>query len=83
MTPREAETFDQICKLDRDNTEAGDYAILIDEAHVYLNEQAVGEPPRKSIAIPRAVFSAFVDWYERGVVPKTDKRKSRIRKGKG
>jgi hypothetical protein len=76
MKPREAETFDQICAIDRDNTEVGDYWILIDEANVYLREQAKGESPTASIELPREVFNAFVDWYERGVVPKTDKRKN-------
>lgn len=72
MTPREADTFDQICDIDRDNTEMGDYSILVDENSVYLNEQAAGEAPTQSIAVPREVFNAFVDWYERGVVPKSD-----------
>lgn len=76
-TPRQATTFDQICKLERDNTEAGDYSILVDEARVYLSEQALGEAPTQSIEIPREVFNALVDWYERGKVPASDKRPKR------
>jgi hypothetical protein len=77
MTPREAETFDQICDLERDNTEIDDYAILVDEAYVYLNEQRVGESPTASIQIPREIFNALIDWYQRGVIPKSDKKGKR------
>lgn len=65
LSPKNARTFDQVCSLNRDNTEAGDYWILTDGDCVTLTQQAVGESPVGSVSIPRELFIRFINWYQR------------------
>jgi len=65
-TPQQAKTFEQICKLKRDNVESGDFWMTFDEGTVYLSEQPSGEKPKASIKIPRTVFNRFVRFWRTG-----------------
>ena len=66
MTPKEAKTFEQICKLPRDNVESGDFSIVLGSQEIYLAEQRPGEDRKQHIEIPRLNFNALVKWYLTG-----------------
>lgn len=48
--------FDQLCKLDRDNKEFGDFWVTVDGHEVTIAEQATGESLKQSISVPIPVF---------------------------
>ncbi len=56
-------TYEQICKLDRDNFSFGDFWIITDATTVSLAAQKLGESATQTITLPRRVFSRFVDEY--------------------
>lgn len=60
-------TYEQLCKMGRDNTTIEDFGFLVDAGsdYVYITEQPSGESPKQSITIPRKVFNRFVDFYLR------------------
>jgi len=66
LTPKEAKTFKQICKLPRDNISYGDYWTIIDEKEITIVKQTVGEEPKEKICIPRFIFERFANWYNTG-----------------
>ena len=75
MVPREAKTFEQICKLKRDNVSTTEYWIEVDELVVTLCKQRLTNPPEERIDIPRKDFNTLVDWYNTG--SKKPKRKNK------
>lgn len=65
MRPYDAKTIGEVCQLQRDNYDAGDFWILTDGYEVSLAEQEVGSYPSQKITVPRAMFNRMVSWYMR------------------
>lgn len=65
MRPYDAKDNWLVCRLARDNFDAGDFWILTDGTRVTLASQKAGESPTQSITIPRAEFNKLVAWYMR------------------
>lgn len=66
MIPRDAITLDEICQLDRDNVDAGDFWMILDDGTVTLAEQPAGQKLKTKVIVPREAFNVFVDWYNTG-----------------
>jgi hypothetical protein len=58
-------TFKQLIALTRDNLSVGDFWIGTDTTNVWLTEQAMGESPKQTFAIPRRDFNRLIRWYLR------------------
>lgn len=56
-------TFNQLCKMPRDNFDVGDFNIITDGHTVWLGEQKTGKQPTQRFQIPRAVFNRLIRWY--------------------
>ena len=65
MKPRDAKTFDQICKLKRDNVSAIKSWMSINPDYIHICEQRNGEPATASVSISRKAFEKFVDFYNK------------------
>lgn len=63
LSPRNANSFDKVCLLNRDNKTVGDCWILTDGSQVSIVQQNLGEAPRQEISIPRAQFNRLIAWY--------------------
>lgn len=66
LSLRNARTTKQLCSLQRDNIDAGDFWIIADEADVTIAAQKTGEHPTERITIPRRYFNRLIDFYQRG-----------------
>jgi hypothetical protein len=75
MAPREAKTWEDICHLPRDNVAASDYWMILDRDTVRIAAQQCGQVPTQKITLPRAVFEAFIDWYNTGRCPESAAQK--------
>lgn len=62
-------TFKQLVTIRRDNLSVGDFSILTDAKTVWLTEQAMGERPKQTFAIPRVRFNKLIRWYLRPQKP--------------
>ena len=60
-------TFEQVCRMQRDNFAYGDYWFIVDAGSgtVTLAQQKSGQAATASITMPRRAFSHFVDAYNR------------------
>jgi hypothetical protein len=56
-------TFNQICRLMRDNHRAGDWSISTDGSSVWISCQKIGEPPTADIEVPRRIFNRLIAAY--------------------
>jgi hypothetical protein len=65
LAPMNARTFDQVCSLNRDNTESGDFWMLAGGDEVTISKQREGEACEQSITIDRRDFLKLVSWYMR------------------
>lgn len=65
LSPKQARTNDQLCELNRDNTNAGDFWMLTNGDTVTIAHQAEGENPVGMVTIPRELFIRFINWYQR------------------
>jgi hypothetical protein len=72
--PRKAKSHKAICAMPFDNIQIGEYGIMVDEVTVLIDKQRTGEPREAAVTLPRWVFDRFVDWYERGIIPREEKR---------
>jgi len=66
LKPMKAKTLKQICDLQTDHTEVGDYYLAIDTGVVYLSEQGWGESPTERMEIARDAFDKMIRWYVTG-----------------
>lgn len=65
MSPKQARTNEEACRLNRDNISVGDYWIMGGHADVYIARQKEGQKAESIISIPREVFIRMVNWYQR------------------
>lgn len=65
MSPKQARTDEEVCRLNRDNISVGDYWIIGGGDDVYISRQKEGQPAESNISIPRDVFIRMVNWYQR------------------
>lgn len=66
MKPKNVKTFEQICKMKRDNWSYGDFCIGFNgENELYLHEQKVGENCKQKFLIPKHVFNHFTKIFNR------------------
>ena len=56
-------TFNQLCRISRDNKEVKDFSILTDGVNVHLTEQRVGSRPMQMFTLPRSYFNKLIKWY--------------------
>jgi hypothetical protein len=63
--PRDCKTIDDVCEIQRDNKDVGDFWMITDGYTVSIHEQKMGEPSKQQISIPRATFNKLIDWYSR------------------
>ena len=75
MTPREARTLNRVFKLSCNSVSIDEYWMMVDLAEVTITKQYPGCEPQAMAAIPRAIFDAFVDWYNTGKYKKPRKKK--------
>lgn len=64
LTPQTARTTKEILKLKRDNVDAGEYSMLVEEKAIHLYGSGNGEINRMSI--PKEDFDVLVDMYING-----------------
>jgi hypothetical protein len=55
----------QLCRITRDNKDAGDFYIITDSYWVWLSEHKRGEQRKQRIEIPRKEFNKLIRWYLR------------------
>ena len=55
----------ELCRITRDNQDAGDFSIMTDSYTVWLSEQKMGEQQKQHIEIPRPLFNKLIRWYLR------------------
>ena len=65
MTPRQAVTFKDICKLQSDNRDTAEGWIIIDGCQVTLCNRKRGELSTGQVTFSRRAFHALIDWYLR------------------
>ena len=63
LSPMEANEIDDICRMESDNYESGDFRILQDGVVVSLGEQKVGQNPTQVISMRKANFNQLIEWY--------------------
>jgi len=74
MSPREAKTHSQICRLRSDNADTAEGWIIIEQGDVTLCTQKNGQDATGKVVFSRRAFNALIDWYNRP--QKLVKRKS-------
>ena len=65
-SPREAETFDQVRELPRDNVSIGSHWMLYDGYEVTIALQRRGEGAQAMVSMPRWKFDRFSRWWQTG-----------------
>ena len=65
MRPRDARTFEDVCRLNCDSIATLDFWMAVGDEEVRIFEQRIGEDKRGQIFIPRKDFTRLVDWYNR------------------
>ena len=65
MAPCECKNLDDVCRLQTDNHDLKNYWIMFDGFEVTLTQQAMGEPSKAKISMPKRQFDALVAWYQR------------------
>lgn len=66
LSPRNANTEKKLSSLRMDHKDfSKDFSILVGEDEVFLSQQARGEGPKQSFAMPKSVFNRIIDWYNR------------------
>lgn len=63
LSPAQARTHDDQCKLNRDNINGRRGWILLDGASVSIAEQTVGESAKAIVSLSRSDFEKLVRWY--------------------
>ncbi len=66
LTPKTANTFNKICKLDRDNLDSRNSWISINEKTVTIFNQRMGESPTGEVTLTKKEFERFIKFYETG-----------------
>ncbi len=56
-------TFDELCAMERDNVEIGDWSIATDSYSIWITEHPVGSSPKQSIALSRETFDGLLAEY--------------------
>ena len=67
-------TDDELCAMEYDNVQVGDFSIMTDTHTVWLSQQAMGEYRTQHCEISRDAFNKLIRWYTQGIVPKEDRR---------
>lgn len=65
MAPREARTFNDVCRLQTDNHSVGRGWIMWDGGEVSLVNQINGESSTGTVTFSRREFDALVRWWGR------------------
>lgn len=65
MTPREAKTLDQICKLQTDGKDTKEAWLIVDEGEVTICTQRNGEEATGKVRLSRRTFEALIRWYDK------------------
>ena len=65
LAPMNARTFEQVCSLNRDNTESGDFWLMAGPDEITITKQRMGEAVEQSITVDRSDFLKLVRWYMR------------------
>ena len=66
MRPRDARTFEDVCRLKSSAIDTPDFWMMVDEGgEVCITAQRIGEDKTGQIFIPRKDFTRLVDWYNR------------------
>lgn len=66
LTPKTANTFNKVCKLERDNVSTKTSWISIDESHVSIYNQKNGHKSTGNVRITKKEFERFIKFYETG-----------------
>jgi hypothetical protein len=66
LTPMQADTFDKVCRLPRDNFSVGDFWIMSDSREITVCHQRIGEYAKATVSIPKQQFDKFIRWYTTG-----------------
>ncbi len=53
-------SFDQLCKLDRDNKAFGDFWVIVDGEEVTIHDQPEFQDAKQSITIPKATMRRII-----------------------
>jgi len=70
LAPIDCNTCDEVCQLQTDHADCGDFWILNDGYTVSIARQKDGEPPQAEISIPKKKFDALIKWYTTGKSPR-------------
>lgn len=65
MSPRDARTSNQLCRLQSDNIDISNFWLLCGPDYVALAQQKAGEKPTQAFSIPKKHFNRLVEWYLR------------------
>lgn len=66
LTPRTANTFRKVCKLQRDNISTRNSWMLLGGTHVSITNQKTGENPTGNVKLTKKEFERFIKFYETG-----------------
>ena len=56
-------TFKELCALEYDHWNFGDWTIMTDASVVWISKQKAGENPTHHIEIPRHIFNCLITEY--------------------
>jgi hypothetical protein len=62
---QESNGVGNVAELERDNFTAGEFGLLCDGATVWLSQQTKGSPPDQSFEIPKYIFDALLEHYQK------------------
>lgn len=63
LSAKDANTFEKICSLHRDNYSSGDFSIMVDEKFIYLSEQKMGHSRVQNFKISKKRFNVLMAFY--------------------
>lgn len=67
-TPRTIRTFDEVCRLPRDNVTSGDaWVILNSPSEIVIVNQRIGQKSTGEVRLSRRQFNRFIKWWETGL----------------
>ena len=58
-------SLDDLCRITRDNFDAGEFWIITDSVEVTIAHQIAGEEAKAMVTIPRREFNRLIRWYMR------------------
>lgn len=63
LSLRDAKTEKEVCLLQRDHFDVGDFGVMSNGTTVWLTEQRLGEKQKQVIEVPKKVFDKLIDVY--------------------